>query len=378
MRILDRYMLRQYVQVFFICWCSLTGLYVVFDAFNYLDEFMRFAEGHGSLLEIMGRFYIFRSISFFDRVSAVLAVISAIFTVTWIQRHNELTAMMAAGISRRRVVFPVVVASAAVSLLAAANREFVIPNIADELTRDPADLSGESGRDFRPRYDHQNEFLFRAKQTVIAEQRLDEPNFLLRPSLDAQGRQIVAEHCYYRPAEGDHPSGYLFKAVTQPREMLTEPTLTLDGRPVVITPVSAGGWLEPDELFVVSEVDFEQLAGGTKWRQFSSVRELTTSLSNSALDFGADVRVAIHSRILQPILDVTLLFLGLPMVLRRERGNIFIAIGLCGALIAGFMMVSTGCQYLGSSYLVQPALAAWLPLMMFVPAAAVLYDRVDR
>jgi lipopolysaccharide export system permease protein len=275
-------------------------------------------------------------------------------------------------------VLPVVIASAAVSLIAAANREFVIPQIADEVSRDPTDLSGENGQEFRPRYDHKNEFLFRASRSVALEKRLENPNFLLRPSLDAQSRQISAQHCWYLPETPEHPAGYLFKGVTQPREMLEEPTLTLDGRPVVFTPHSAPKWLAADQLFVASDVDFEQLAGGTRWRQFSSIKELVAGLSNSALDFGADVRVSIHSRVVQPVLDLTLLFLGLPIVLRRERGNIFIAIGLSGAVIATFMMVTAGCQYLGSSYLVQPALAAWLPLMVFVPAAVALYDHVDR
>ncbi len=377
MRIIDLYLLRQFVQVFLICWCSLTGLYVVFDAFNYLDEFMRYAEDNGNLLEVMGGYYAYRWISFFDRVSAVLSVTSAMFTVTWIQRHNELTALMAAGISRRRVVLPVIVASATISILAAANRELVIPQIADELARDPTDLAGSNGREFRPRYDHKNDFLFRGSQTFATDRRISKPTFLLRPSLDPQGRQIMAENCYYVPGTIEHPSGYLFKAVTQPREMLEEPTLTLDGRPVIFTPKSAA-WLGPDQLFVASDVDFEQLCGGLHWRQYSSLRQLMTGLSNSALDFGADVRVAIHARIVQPILDVTLLFMGLPIVLRRERGNMFVAIGLCTLVVIGFMMVGIGCQYLGSSYLVEPALAAWLPLMIFVPAGVALYDRVDR
>ncbi|HEY5316062.1 MAG TPA: hypothetical protein VIK18_26275, partial [Pirellulales bacterium] len=61
-RIIDRYLLRQFVQVFVICWCSLTGLYIVFDAFSNLDEFMRYAEKEGNLLQIMGSFYAYRSI----------------------------------------------------------------------------------------------------------------------------------------------------------------------------------------------------------------------------------------------------------------------------------------------------------------------------
>ncbi|HEX4131495.1 MAG TPA: LptF/LptG family permease [Pirellulales bacterium] len=377
MWIIDRYILRQFVHVFFTCWCSLTGLYVVFDAFNYLDEFMRFSEKNGNLLAIMGSFYAYRSILFFDRISAVLAITSAMFTVAWIQRHNELTALMAAGISRRRVVLPVIFASALIGLVAAASRELVIPHLADELSREANDLAGEGGRDLRPRYDHQNEFLFRGQKAFLNEHRIARPNFILRPALDPQCRQIVAECCYYHPADGQHPAGYLFTSLIAPRELLDEPSLVLDGRPVIITPKSAPEWIGPNDLFVASDVDFDQLVGGTRYRQFSSIGQLIAGLSNAALDFGADVRVAIHARIVQPVLDVTLLFLGLPIVLRRDRGNMFVAIGLCGGVIMGFLVVTTACQYLGAAYLVQPALAAWLPLMLFVPMAVALYDRVD-
>ena len=39
MRIIDRYILRQFVQTFLFCFLSLTGLYVVFGAFTNLDSF---------------------------------------------------------------------------------------------------------------------------------------------------------------------------------------------------------------------------------------------------------------------------------------------------------------------------------------------------
>ena len=57
----------------------------------------------------MGPHYVYQSILFFDRTAGLLTLVSAMFTVTWIQRHNEMTALMAAGISRIRVVKPVIV-----------------------------------------------------------------------------------------------------------------------------------------------------------------------------------------------------------------------------------------------------------------------------
>ena len=82
LRIIDRYLLGQFVQVFFICFVSLTGLYIVFDAFAHLDEFIEFAEKNGNLLEIMGGFYAYRAIYFFDKTSGLLALVAAVFTVT--------------------------------------------------------------------------------------------------------------------------------------------------------------------------------------------------------------------------------------------------------------------------------------------------------
>ena len=123
---------------------------------------------------------------------------------------------------------------------------------------------------------------------------------------------------------------------------------------MLITPHDAR-WLKPDECFVVSNVSFEHLEGGNSWRQFSSTGELIRGLRNRSLDFGADERLAIHSRLVQVPLDLTLLFLGLPLVLSRSSRNVFFAIGLCLALVMAFMMVVMGCKYLGSSYWLEPA-----------------------
>ena len=101
----------------------------------------------------------------------------------------------------------------------------------------------------------------------------------------------------------------------------------------------------------------------------ASLPELVAGLRNPSLRLGADVRVAIHARIVQPFLDITLLFLGLPLMLSRYNRNLFVAIGLCVVVVVGFYVVVLACQWLGSSYLVSPALGAWLPLIIFVPTA---------
>lgn len=378
MLILDRYLLRQFIWTFAICYLSLAGLYIIFDAFTNLEEFMRCAEKQGNLLGIMVSHYAFQLIFFFDLAAGLVTLISAMFTVSWIQRHNEMVALQSAGISRIRVVAPLVAAAVAIAIFSAANRELVIPRFRKQLSRKPQDMIGDVAQELAPRYDNRTDILIRGRATFGDRQRISKPNFLLPRSLDHYGKQLVAENAFYRPPRGNRPGGYLLESVETPKDLHARPSLTQHDRPVIITPHDAPDWLEPDQCFVVSDISFEQLASRRGWRRFASTRELIAGLHNDSLGFGADVRVAIHSRIVQPLLDVTLLFLGLPLVLTRESRNVFIAMGLCAVVVSIFMLVVIAFQYLGSIYSVRPVLAAWAPLMLFVPVAAGMAESMWR
>lgn len=368
MLIIDRYILRQFVQTFAICFCSLTGLYIVIDAFGNLEEFINYSKQHGGLLAVMGQYYAYRALTFFDRTGGILTLISAVFTVTWLTRHNELTALEAAGLSKGRIVRPVIVAVAGIALVGFLNRELAIPAAREVLAKNAQDLAGRAARTLQPRYDNRTDISLGGKETFADEKRISKPSFLLPAGLDDYGKQLVAKEAFYRPATARRPAGYLLVDVERPIDLDRQPSLSLKGRTVIYTPADTP-WLQPGECFVASDVDFEQLAGGAA-RQLASTAELIRSLRNPSLDLGADVRVAVHSRMVQPVLDVTLLFLGLPLVLARGNRNVFAAIGLCGAVALVFMVVVLGCQYLGTNYLISPALAAWLPVMIFVPWAA--------
>jgi lipopolysaccharide export system permease protein len=380
MWIIDRYMLRQFLFTFVICCVSLFGLYVVFDLFTNLEEFLRCGrEQEGGVLRLIASFYSYQSAVFFDQTAGLLALVAAMFTITWIQRHNELTALMAAGVGRTRVAAPVITAAIVIAILAAASRELLIPQFRDALSRRPQDLIGDVGQSMDSIHDNMTDILFRGELTYADEERISKPDFHLpSPSpLDLYGQHLIAENAFYKPAEGERPAGYLLRGVSKPADLAEKESLLLDGKPVIITPHDAGDWLKPNECFVVSGITF-QLAGGDDWQTHSSTSQLIAGLRNPSLDFGANVRVAIHARMVQPLLDVTLLFLGLPLVLRRENRNVFLAIGACAAVVSLFMMVTILCRQLGVSYWVSPALGAWLPLFVFVPPAVALTESMRQ
>ncbi len=171
MTIIDRYLLRQFFQTFLICFLSLLGLFIVFHAFTNLETFLKIAQHQGGLARVMGAYYARQAILFFDMSVGFVNLTAAMYTVTWIQRHNELVALMAAGVPRVRAAVPVVAAVTFVIVLAVLNREMLIPRFREELSRKPHDMALDTPRPFSPQYDERTDILIRGQGAVVTPPR---------------------------------------------------------------------------------------------------------------------------------------------------------------------------------------------------------------
>ncbi|MBI1248285.1 LptF/LptG family permease [bacterium] len=369
MLLIDRYLLFQFLKSFLIFFISFTGLFIVIDSFNNLDEFLKYGDMTGSTAKVLWDYYSPRVFTFFGMTSGILTLIAAMFTVTWIQRHNEMTALMAAGISQARIVRPIIVAVIFIAGLGVLNREFLIPRYMDRLTRNAQDWMGDSKKTLQQKFDNRTDVFINGAATYAKEQRIENPVFRLPRNYQGVGNEITGANAFYQPATADHPGGFLVVELTKPKSTEGTASIDLDGQPLVMMP-DDNPWLKPGECFLATDLTFEQLTASNQWRDYASTSELISTLSNRSLDVGADVRVEIHSRIVQPFLDVTLLFLGLPIVLRKENRNIFVAIGYCLLLVLCFYAVTLACKAMGANYVIRsPALAAFIPLILFVPIA---------
>jgi lipopolysaccharide export system permease protein len=375
MFIIPRYLLRQFLQIFVICFVSLIGLYIVIDLFGHLDHFSSYAEKEGNLLGVIARYYAFHSLAFFDGVSGLLAMISAMFTVAWLARHQEMTALLAAGVSKFRIIKPLLIAAAAVSLIGVLNRELVIPipQVRDELVRDTKDLGGGAARELEARFDADSNILLGGDSVILSEKRIINPSFVLMgPELARFGKHLSGANAHYVEANPYHPAGFVLTEVTAPKTPAALASHFVEDRPIIITPRDASSWLAPNELFVASQMQFPVLAAGSKWRTYASLPELIRELKSPSANSGADVRVAIHTRIVQFFMDGTLVMLGLPVILSRRSRNAYVAIGICLGVAMLFMLTALACQSLGSVNMLRPTLAAWGPLLVFVPIATAL------
>jgi lipopolysaccharide export system permease protein len=371
--VVDRYALELFFRTAIVCFVSLAGLYVVIDCFNNFQEFNTYGKQmEWGILQVLAQYYVARLFWFFDLTAGVMAMSAGLFAVTWMQRSNEITALSAAAIPPNRVVRPLAFAAALVAALGVGNREICLPKIRERLAKNAQDWLGQTAKPCRPMFDMQSGLLISGKNTYANEKRIEGVKFSQLPDeLQSWGRQITADNAFYRPAAPQHPGGYLLRGVHQPTNLAEMKSLALDGQSLVYSPADTK-WLQTGECFVATGVNFEQLTVGTAWQQYLSTGELIRGLRNRSVDYGANVRVTLHKRLVQPLLDMALFFLGVPLVLTRQNRNIFVA-GLLGLLlVGGFFFVTLLSHWLGANYFLSPALSAWVPLMIFGPLAYML------
>ena len=150
-----------------------------------------------------------------------------------------------------------------------------------------------------------------------------------------------------------------------------QPAFRLRDREVVLTPATAA-WLEPDQCFVVSSLTLEDFRDGGSSGRYCTTTELLRKMRSGKLQYTTDSQVALHARFVQPALDMTLLFLGLPLALTMNQRHVFMAAGKCIGMVMLFAAVVLLFQGLGVQNLVSPSLAAWGPLIALVPLATAL------
>lgn len=139
MKTLDRYIVKNFVISALLCLLVLISLRVVTDLFVNIDEFTKKEAGERTFLMVakdVSVYYAIQSVLYFRELGGVIVVLAASFTLAWMNHTNELTAMLASGVSLRRVLMPIVLCALGMNVLIVMDTEFVIPRVGERLARD--------------------------------------------------------------------------------------------------------------------------------------------------------------------------------------------------------------------------------------------------
>jgi lipopolysaccharide export system permease protein len=383
MRILDRQRYWSYVKAYVICFVALVGLYVVFDAFTNLDEFSEIDDGTSGLLRRMGRFYLVRTSLFYDRLCGVIGMMAAIFTVTWMQRDNELLALLAAGVSAKRAIRPVLVCSVLVSVVAIVNQERIIPKVAVEVQLPPDDdgkreLKVYSRTDVNEIVIHGGKGFRESRSLEPFDATLPISRFGTLQNLEAVEAQYIPDSAARCPRRG----GWLLRGVRlSPANVEPDGKLLVELAPEDLkdfpTPRNPPEKLPGPGYFLYSNVTFEIATRSLQWYQYATTPDLIRTLRQPIGETERnEIGVFLHARVLRPLLAFTLLCLSLPIVMGGGSRGMFVNLGLSLATSAVFYGGLFLFGYLGNNRVLTPELASWVPLIGFGTVAAARWDGI--
>ena len=383
MRILDRQRYWSFIKAYVICFTALVGLYVVLDAFENLDEYSKRADGATELFQVMGRYYLVHMSEYYDRLCGVISMMAAVFTVTWMQKNNELVAMLSAGVSTHRAIRPVLISAVAVSGLAMLNQELIMPSFAEELQKSHDDDGTRKVRVFG-RYDANGVYIHgteadRESRTVLSF------NATFPVEVFGAIRELEAAQARYVP-ESDKTSpmrgGWLLRGARLNSPVEDEALK----QPILVHLKDSRGFPPPtgdlpdlgrETYFFKSGIGFEAVTRNRAWYQYATTIELIQGLSDPANEpEKVDIAVFLHNRFLRPCLALALLGVTLPLVLGGYGRNMFINLGLAIATSALFYGVLFMSQYFGYHSAISPETSAWAPLIGFGSFAAARWGAI--
>jgi lipopolysaccharide export system permease protein len=361
-KLLDRLVILAYVRSYINCLVSLLSLYVIIDLFTNLEKFFRHDESFWRGLENVGTFYLYRSAQMFDRLCEPIVLLAGMFTVAWMQRNNELLPLLSAGVPTRRIMRPILIGALLMLGIGFANQELVIPRVADQLARDPDDFDGRKDMLIQASYDSTGIHIEgeRARRAgMIVEQ-------LHCTIPDKEGNGVVhltaREAHYVPPGAGPYSGGWLLTDTTPA-------TIAEWNNTKLAVMIDPGRW-----FLYTRTVDFDSVTRNGTWYMLFSTSRLNELLHTSDSRRLEAMAVLFHMRLTRPIIGMLLVLMGLGITLRDPNRHVFVSSGLCLAVAAAFFMVVYTCKFLGDHDLLAPALAAWLPVLLFGPIAFVMFD----
>lgn len=355
MRIIDRYLFWNFIVSYLIVFATMVGLYIVIDLFANADEFIKDRPGTLAFVERVGLYYAIHMLEYFGRLSPVITMLAAMSTLASLHRHNEIVALLAAGVPIRRILTPILAGVACVVGLGVANREWAMPSQAEFLQRAHDDVGGKNI--ITPSsYIDSDQVLIRAKEAFRHDQHVDWVSITLPNDL----QDIKAASAYYEVDRGTGDRGWRLVRPEPPDVPLSNKLRRLPN----------------GDLFLVTHVTFAEIIRQHNWTLFASTGDLIRELENDEAKNPVELRSLIHQRLMHPALNLVLVLLGIPFVLQWDRRNVyrgvFIAMLLSGAF---FVFDNVAAYFAGFGYL-DPAFAAWLPVFFFGPLALGLLHRI--
>ncbi|MBM4403664.1 MAG: LPS export ABC transporter permease LptG [Candidatus Cloacimonetes bacterium] len=349
MRILDRYIIREFLKTYLIIFFSFAAVFMVIDIVDHLPRLLR----NGATFQQATLYYVLRLPYLLVLTSPVTVLLTGLFMMNGLSKHNESVAIRAAGVSIKRAMFPLFIIGFIISIAVTLMGEYLLPYA--ESKRDyvyRVQIKGEQPDDqmLKARIHYQgtdSRFFFigffdgyNNTMRIVDITQLDFETGDIRKKVTAssavwQNDQWLLQDCDIREfSESRQTSWRHFTDVILPE---------LDVKPR----------------------DFIRISKKTMALNFFELRDYIQSLNKLGEDASRET-VDLHIKLSFPLTNLIVIFFFLPIATSNTRSKGRGWIFMLGLLVCFlYLIVMRVSQSLGYNAILPPILAAWAPNAFF-------------
>lgn len=363
MRILTRYVLREFLVPLAYCLVGFLGIYVLFELF---DSFNRIMEAKPPFLTVVSFFAGYIS-PYLEWLIPAALLLGALYTMWNFCRHSEITAMRASGVTFLVIARPMLAVALAMAAAVTCINEFYAPWAAEKARnlRD-ARFQPVDAKVFEniPFYNQPEGRVWRINRMSAAN-----PNLLegVRLSCDRKdGSRLVDITCSKAEfLDGmwwfHYPKYQYFDELNNPVE---NPTPALAALPMRAFPDFGE---RPRDFLLMNKA----------W-EYYTIRDMRHHLATHPKltpEEVASKTFDIHARLAAPFSCLIITLFAIPAGVATGRQSVFKGVIMAVAMFFAFYAVSLGCMVLAKNALLPPLAAAWFANLAFLAAGLALFYR---
>jgi lipopolysaccharide export system permease protein len=360
MKIIDKYLIKQFLQTIFFGLLGFTIIFIVIDAMENLDDFI---DQSVPALKII-HYYIVFSPEIIRLITPVAVLFAALFTAGKAANLSELTAIKASGVSLFRFMLPFLITTFFISLFSVYFSGYVVPmanktklNIEQEYLKKNINFSGS------------NIYFQDSKQRIVSISFFDNNS-------NRANRISIQD---FNPKDLKQMQSRI-DAVSMVYDTLKHSWIAYSG-----IKRDFNGKKQNAEYFTEYQIsnlnftpaDLLQKQTRPSEMNLSELNKLIKSQENAGND-PTSTLIEYHSRIAFAMTSVIVVLFGLPISANKRKGGIASQVGLnilVTFLYLVFMKVS---QAFGKNGSLNPIITAWIANFVFMIAAAINLWRARR
>ena len=351
--IIDRYIIRKFITTYFFAILLIIGIVIIFDISEKIDDFV---SKEAPLRKIVLEYYLNFIPFFINMFSPLFVFITVIFFTSKLAANSEIVAMLSGGISFRRLMVPYFVSAFVIAVFSLSLNLFVIP---------PANrvrLAFEE-RYIKNPYNNFNRnihFQLEPDHFIYMESFSNWNNTASRFTLEHfEGNRMISKLSAETAAwdstiMGWRLNNYFIRNIDGEQEKIEQ-------------------GFRKDTILDLTAAELKQRKGAVEALDYFELNQEIEKLKMRGDERVKYAQIQKNTRFAVPFSAFILTIMGVSLSSKKRRGGIGINIGIGIALSFTYILFLRFSEMFVHGDVLSPAVALWVPNMVFAVIAVVLY-----